>query len=1073
MKHLNYFILSISLLIATSAILAQTPFLRPHQIFRGKEEYNVKVIYQDTQGWIWFGTERGLFRFDGINYTRFTTSEGLAEDQITAIKSHTDGMLWIGHKNGEITIYNGHIFHIFAPEEGLGSVGISDISSDSSGNVWFSTLGEGVYKYDGRYLTNLNSDDGLSDNNVYEIEIDPDGVLWFATDNGITRYSAGSCDIISMKDGLNDNIVRVIKAAKDGRIWIGTEEQGLTIYDPEKKNFSSIEGWDYGPITGFTMSLENDIWISTERDGVIQLKLTGNSNPFYRKITVDQGLLSNRISTIIKDQEDNIWIGGKQGVIQALPPIFEFLNKSNGSPFVMVYSLVKDRSESLWVCSESGLFRGIPDNTGQFVWSNLSDKMNLTKVNFISLYMDIVGQVWAGTYGDGVYRVNPETLKYKKYAGPQGLSDNNVINISGSDSLVWFSTLGGGVSCYNIIRSDLQSYHDPELKSAYIYAAKSDNSGRTWVAGSLRFPSYIFQDSLYRISVDGQRYPQLYGVALDTSDGVWFNTRDKGIIRVINDSIILLDEKDGISFNKIQSIVFDKLNNLLVISDFGLLFYQPQDGVLLEFGENSGLAYQYPILNSTYTDKEGQIWIGTETGIIKYNPDYLQFINQNPHVFLSSKNLFYNPIIPGKKKFRHKENNFTFGYTGIWFRNPEGLNYRYMLEGFDLNWNFSNRNQNLTYSQLPAGEYTFKVEVSLDENNWYSSEDSFFSFKVKPPFWQRWWFITGMIILVISGVYSYIKLRLSYLEKAKKELEKEVLKRTEEIRNQNEELEAQKEELETQKEEIETQRDHAEEQRDQIEAQNEEIQASIRYAHRIQTAALPPKNQLDIILKDYFILNKPRDIVSGDFFWVAQNESLVFFSVGDCTGHGVPGAFMSMLGLSALNDIVKSLQICKASTILNLLRERIQESLHQLAESEMVSNDGMDISLCIFDPQTNKLQFAGAHNPLYIIRNGEMQVISADKMEIGSHHVEKQEFTNNELQCKRGDYLYLFSDGFADQFGGPHGKKYKYLKFKEFLLSIQKEPMQRQKWLLDEEIESWKGKFPQVDDIMVMGVRVI
>jgi len=1065
MKLLKIPILLFTLLFAGSAIFAQTPFLRPHLLFRGKEEYNVKVIYQDEKAWMWFGTDRGLFRFDGINYTRFSTSEGLAEDKITAINRSMDGKLWVGHKNGEISLYDGHTFQTFIPEEGLGKVEISSISNDNSGNVWYSTLGEGVYKFDGRYLTNVNVDDGLSDDNVYDIEINPDGVLWFATDYGITRFSDESCEVISMKDGLNDNIVRVLKTSKDGRLWIGTEEQGISIYDPVRKSITAIDGWEYGAITGFTMSLEDEIWVGTEREGIIQLKLNGQEAPAYKKITVNQGLISNRISAIFKDQEENIWIGGRQGVVQALPSVFEFLNKTNGTPFEMVYSLVKDRQKNLWVCSETGLYRGVPNSIGQYEWGNLSEKMNLGKVNFISLYIDIEGQIWAGTYGQGAFRISPLSLRYERLTVKQGLGDNNVISISGNGDIIWLSTLGGGISCYDLAQSSIMNFKDPELKDSYIYAAKTDKSDRTWIAGSLRVPSYIYQDSLYRIGIGGQRPSQLFSIAIDSSDNVWFNTGDNGILRVTGDSILTLGETEGIGFDQIQSIVFDKLNNLLVISNKGILFYNPVNGEILEFGENSGLAYRYPILNSTFTDDEGQVWIGTETGIIKYDPEYLKYINQTPIVFLSVRNLFYSPINPEQKKFRYNQNNFTFGYTGIWFRNPEGLNYRYMLDGFDLKWNYSNRNQNLTYSQLPAGDYTFKVEVSLDEKNWYSSVGSHFTFSVHPPFWQRWWFISVIVLLMISGLYLYINLRLANLEKAKKELEEEVHKRTEEIRNQNEELE-------TQKEEIAAQRDHAEEQRDHIETQNEEIQASIRYAHRIQTAALPPKNQLDLILKDYFVLNKPRDIVSGDFFWVAQNDSHYFFSVGDCTGHGVPGAFMSMLGLSALTDIVKSLQICKASTIMNLLRERIQESLHQVGENEMASNDGMDISLCIYDPQTRKLQFSAAHNPLYIIRNGEVEIIPADKMEIGSYLVEKREFTNHEIQCEPGDLLYLFSDGFPDQFGGPNGKKYKYLQFREFLVSIHNEPMVRQKWLLDEEIESWKGTFPQVDDIMVMGIRI-
>lgn len=1072
MKRVIYYILLIRIFSASTASLAQTPFLKPHHLLRGREEYNINVIYQEPKGWIWFGTDKGLFRFDGINYTQFTISEGLAQDQITALYSDFDGYLWIGHKNGEITLYDGHAFQIFAPEEGLGKIAITDITSDSTGVIWYSTLGEGVFRYDGRYLTNLNTDDGISDNYIYDIEIDKKGILWFASDNGITRYSRGICEVISMKDGLNDNIVKVLKTSQDGRIWIGTEEKGLSIYDPGNKSFSSIEGWAFGPVTGFTMNLEDDIWISTFEEGIVQLKLNGNAKPFYRKITVNQGLISNRISTIIKDQEENIWIGGKQGVIQALPPVFEFLNKTNGTPFEEIYSLSKDNMENLWICCESGLYRGIPDNTGQYEWSSLSEKMNFPNTNFISLYLDSEEQVWAGTYGEGVLRINPENLKYIKFTVTQGLSDNNVISIAGSDSLVWFSTLGGGISCYNISQSHMRNYNDTELKDSYVYATKSDKAGRTWIAGSLKHPAYIFRDSLYVLNINGQRFPQLYGVALDSSDRAWFNLRDKGIIRVTGDSIAILDKKDGIVFDQIQSIIFDKLNNLVVISNRGLLFYKPQTGVILEFGENSGLSYQYPVLNSVFTDKQGQIWIGTETGIIKYNPEYLQFINQNPRVFLSVKNLFYNPIIAGKKKFRHNENNFTFGYTGIWFSNPEGLRYRFMLEGYDLGWNYSNRNENRVYSKLSAGEYTFKVEVSLDEKNWYSSDDSAFVFRVHPPFWKRMWFIASMVILIISGIYLYIKLRLSNLEKAKEELEEEVHKRTEEIRMQNEVLEEQKEELETQKEEISSQRDLAEEQRDQIEVQKEEIQASIRYAHFIQTAVLPPKSQLDTILKDYFILNKPRDIVSGDFFWVAQNSSHIFFSVGDCTGHGVPGSFMSMLGLSALNDIVKSLQICTASTILNLLRDRVQESLHQGVDKEPVARDGMDIALCIFDGQSHKLQFAGAHNPLYIIRNGELQVIPADKTDIGSYVIDKKEFTNHEIQCEEGDQLYLFSDGYVDQFGGPKGKKYKSLKFREFLASIHNESMVRQKVLLDEEIEIWKGDFRQVDDILIMGMKI-
>jgi ligand-binding sensor domain-containing protein/serine phosphatase RsbU (regulator of sigma subunit) len=1065
MNRVACLVVIILLFPGTSALLGQTPFLKQHHLFRGKEDYTVNVIYQDPKGWIWFGTDRGLFRYDGITDIRYTTTEGLASDNVTAINSNTDGKLWIGHKNGKITIFDGNEFNLFSPEESLGKIEITDIAADSTGTIYYSTNGEGVFMYDGRYLTNLNTDDGISDNFVYDIEIDSKGIVWFATDNGITRYNNHNCEVISMKDGLNDNLVRVLKASKDGRLWIGTDENGLTIYNPEDKSFTPIKGWHYGPITGFTISLENDIFLSTENQGIIQLQISDLANPIYRKITEKQGLISNRLKTLIKDIEENIWIGGNKGIIQALPPVFEFLNKTNGTPFEEIYSLTKDNFGNLWVCTEIGIYLGVPDANGQFEWSNISEELNKEKTNFISLFNDKEGQIWAGTYDEGVFRINPSNLKYKKYTIKEGLSDNNIISISGDENIVWFSTAGGGVTSYNLSDGRFKGYSNTELKESNIYTTKSDKSGKTWIAGSLKYPAYIFRDSLFILRGTGNRYPVLYSVAIDSSGGVWFNTGDKGIIKISGNRIDSIGKKEGIGFNEIKSIIFDKLNNLLVISDYGLIFYNTISGDVIEFGENSGLSYQYPIENSVFTDKNHQVWIGTRTGIIKYNPEYLKVIGQNPKVFISVKNLFSNPVKPGKKRFRFNENNFTFGYTGIWFTNAEGLNYRYMLEGFDLKWNYSKRNQNFTYSKLPDGDYSFRAEVSIDGKNWYSYKESVYSFRILTPFWKTWWFFAVVLISAISGVYWYIKRRVYNLEKAKEQLEKEVQKRTEEIRKQNKELEEQKLE-------IASQRDLAEEHRDKIEAQKEEIQSSIRYARRIQTASLPPKKMLDSILKEYFILNKPRDIVSGDFYWIAQDSAHTYFSVGDCTGHGVPGSFMSMLGISALNDIVKSLQTCKASTILNLLRDRIQGSLHQDIDNEMVTNDGMDIGLCIFDPDTRILQFAAAHNSMYLIRDGEIQIFPADKIDIGRFSNEKVEFNNHTIQCLKGDLIYLFTDGYADQFGGPMRKKYKSQKLRDFLISIHNEPLEKQKILLDEEIEAWKGNLLQVDDILIMGVKI-
>jgi ligand-binding sensor domain-containing protein/serine phosphatase RsbU (regulator of sigma subunit) len=1043
----------------------QTPMIRDHSLFKGKEEYTVNTICQDPKGLIWFGTDRGLFRSDGVNYTWFTTEEGLSDNNVISICPAKDGMLWIGHKNGMISRYNGSSFSPFKPEEGLGAVKITDIVSDSTGVIWYSTDGEGIFRWDGKHLSNLDTKDGLSGDEVSDIEIDNKGVLWLATTSGITRFANGKFDVISMKNGLTDNLVRVLKSGPDGKLWIGTDEKGIAVYDPEKRSFTTVKRWDLGRVTGLAISPDKDIWVSTEENGIIQMRIADFPESFQRKIKVSSLPDKVQIMTLISDIEENIWVGGQRLITQILPPVFEFLNSSNGTPFELCSSLIEDTYGDLWVCTEKGLYKGIHESGESVNWINMNEKMRSGNTNFISLYLDSGGEVWAGTYGAGVYRIDPSDLKFTRYTTSDGLSDNNVVSISGNNNLVWFSTLGGGVSSFNTANSKIKSYNYSELKESYVYSTRSDKTGKTWIAGSLRYPAYILNDSLYVLNPSGRRLPQLYSVALDTSGKPWFNTRDKGIIIFEGDSVKLIGKTDGIRFDKIQSIVFDKFNNLVIISNKGLLFYKPGKGVILEYGENSGLSYQEPIDNAVFTNREGQIYIGTETGIIKYNPDYLHLERNIPKIFLSEIKQGYNTINKEKESFKYKDNNFTFTFTGIWFSNPDGLKYRYILRGNDQGWNYSNSIQTRTYSKLSPGEYSFIAEVSLDDKNWFGSAESAFSFIINPPFWRRWWFIAAVIILAGFAIYSYIRLRLVKLEKDKERLEKEVYKRTVEIRNQNVVLEEQKKE-------IELQRDLAEEQRDKIELQKEEIQASIRYAQRIQSATLPPKKQLDSLLGDHFILNKPCDIVSGDFYWVARSGSSILFAAVDCTGHGVPGAFMSMLGMSALNDIVKSLSVCKASVILDHLRQRIQDSLHQGGDREMVSHDGMDIALCILDKNTNKLQFSAARNHLYLIRNGEIIVIVADKIDIGYLPVEKLEFTNHEFQCEPGDQIYLFTDGYADQFGGPNGKKYKYQRFKNFLLSIQSEPMANQAIMLDQEIENWKGARNQIDDILIMGVRI-
>lgn len=299
-------------------------------------------------------------------------------------------------------------------------------------------------------------------------------------------------------------------------------------------------------------------------------------------------------------------------------------------------------------------------------------------------------------------------------------------------------------------------------------------------------------------------------------------------------------------------------------------------------------------------------------------------------------------------------------------------------------------------------------------------------------------------------------------------LEDNIKKRTEQILSQNNKIKEQNEE-------ISAQRDEVMKKSILIQKQNSNILDSIKYAKKIQEAFLPERKIIKNVFPDCFILWKPKALVSGDFYWFKnvsnKNENISFLAAVDCTGHGVPGAFMSMLGNSLLNEIILRKKNKNAGIILNLLRDQLIETL-RLEGNRAKANDGMDIALVVFNHNTNTIQYAGAKRPLYIIRNGEITVMQPDKMPIGSFVNEKMVFTEKYIHIEPNDSLYIFSDGFTDQFGGIKNRKFMSKHFQEMLLGHYTEPMETQEIIYESVFENWKGKREQTDDVLLIGVRM-
>jgi len=324
-----------------------------------------------------------------------------------------------------------------------------------------------------------------------------------------------------------------------------------------------------------------------------------------------------------------------------------------------------------------------------------------------------------------------------------------------------------------------------------------------------------------------------------------------------------------------------------------------------------------------------------------------------------------------------------------------------------------------------------------------------YSFTIRPPWYLTPWAFAGYIAAFLLIIWLAIQISLIRLKRKNERLEQLVRQRTAEISAQNVELSRQK----------------------------KEITDSIHYAQRIQNAVLPSIKDIEKKIPEYFILLKPRDIVSGDFYWLSDTGRKIIIVAADCTGHGVPGAFMSMLGISFLNKIVNEHKITQPDQILEKLRENVIQSLKQTGR-EGEQKDGMDMALCVIDFDILTMEFAGAQNPLYLIRGNELLETKADRMPV-AYYENMSNFTSRKIQLKQGDCFYMFSDGYADQFGGPQGKKFKYKALKELLVKVKDKPMSEQKGILERTIQDWATgsenngiRYDQVDDILVVGIRI-
>lgn len=361
--------------------------------------------------------------------------------------------------------------------------------------------------------------------------------------------------------------------------------------------------------------------------------------------------------------------------------------------------------------------------------------------------------------------------------------------------------------------------------------------------------------------------------------------------------------------------------------------------------------------------------------------------------------------------------------------------------------------------------------------------ESFYRLQIKNQEYRITILVVALALVSIFAVFVFV------LYQRNRKINNLLLQKNEEIERQHQSNDEIKQMLEQKKQEVEKQSNELRETTtelkwqtenalrlyDEIEQQKKEMTDSILYAKRIQTALLPETALINEILNDYFVLFRPRDIVSGDFYWVSAKSGKTIVAVADCTGHGVPGAFMSILGITFLNEITQPENI-HMDTILNQLREQVMDALKQTGK-DMGNKDGMDMAICMIDWENARIEYAGANIPLFVIRNSgkpsaELVEIHADRMPIGFYETQLKPFTKHVIPISSGDAIYMFSDGFCDQFGGAELKKFKKKNLKKLLIDINGLNMTKQKAELKQTLNNWQGDLPQVDDILMLGIRI-
>lgn len=1006
----------------------------------------VYTIMQADDGFLWIGTANGLVRFDGYQFFQVQYPDSLLTGYPAKGLKDKNGTLWFGCSDGSVLYVKDNKL-IKVPVSNSKSV--SEILEGPDGLIYVIPQGKSIFSINPLNPSEIHQFDISVEPVLYSGAFTGTGDLLLGTQESLLICKPGK-DTLTITSSITDfDSYGITSIHKTGNgFLLGTDGNGLyalRIKDTGHvlEKLHGVEELESISVQSLTGDSGNSILVSTLGSGVIQLDLSENldklvSAKFY---DINSGLPDNDVRTVFQDIEGNYWFGmyGKGILMLASNSMAYYLPGKSGQNNNILY--VKNYDNKYLLGTPSG-FHIFDETQGKSIsFTSLTDIAGSSEIK--SYYLDDDKNLWFGTAGNGLYiRTNSGSVRRVYRSGDTGLDDIKDIEIDSKN--IWLATTNGVVVLDKA--GNFKSKFDINNSLPHNSINKLLLSAGSAYIGTESDKLYRIDERLMitkeDLSMTGSTRNKILSFSKAKDGSIWVATEGNGVFKFLNDSITPISRSNDLMSNFCYSILADGEGDVWVGHNKGISRIDLSTGIIHTMGTDFGnLGICNP--DGMFESADQKVFIGTTQGLVIYDRNKDRKISVAPFnnintIEINDVAYSYRPsfVLPYTKY------KIKIYYSGINFSSPEKIYYSSYLENFDLDWSNMTSSRESLYS-LSDGKYKFNL-ISVNQDGLSQGVPVSFTILIKKPFYRTWWFILSCVAVLSVLVLLIIREREKAQKKVQEYLERELEARTSVVMKQ----------------------------KGEIELQNIEITDSINYAKRIQTSILPDINKLKDTFRDAFIFFHPRDIVSGDFYWFDKVDDDKFIVVcADSTGHGVPGAFMSMIGSTLLQDIVTRKGISKPSEILSLLDKQIFSTLNQNVELG-VSNDGMDMVVCEFNVATRHIRFASAMRPVIIVIDGEPVYIKGNRSSVGGESVMEKFFDDQEYYLREGDTIYLFSDGLPDQFGGADGKKLKIARLKRLIEQISKLPMDEQHAAISKFYFDWKGSYDQVDDVLLMGVKV-